>query len=89
MFRDDGNPNLPRHPLWRPGMDWDAIGALDLHVKHPATEGASDPRARLADMDAMGVDQAFLYPTWFAEGFFLVRDPDIAFALARLQRLDR
>ena len=47
------------------------------------TEGASDPKARLADMDAMGVDQALLYPTWFAEGFHLVHDPDVAYALAR------
>ena len=38
---------------------------------------------RLSDMDAMGVDQAFLYPTWFAEGFHLVSDPDTAAALAR------
>jgi len=83
IFRDKGNPNLPRHALWRPGMDWDAIGALDPQIKHPATEGASDPLARLADMNAMGVDQALLYPTWFAEGFFLVRDPDVAYALAR------
>jgi len=83
MFRDKGNPNLPRHALWRPGMDWDAIGALDPRVKHPATEGASEPLARLADMDAMGVDQTLLYPTWFAEGFFLVSDPDVAYALAR------
>jgi predicted TIM-barrel fold metal-dependent hydrolase len=83
MFRDSGNPNLPRHALWRPGMDWDAIGALDPDVKHPATEGASDPQARLADLDAMGVDLALLYPTWFAEGFFLVRDPDVAYALGR------
>ena len=77
MFRDKGNPNLPRHALWRPGMDWDAIGDLDPRIKHPATEGASEPLARLADMDAMGVDQTLLYPTWFAEGFFLVRDPDV------------
>ena len=21
IFRDRGNPNLPRHALWRPGMD--------------------------------------------------------------------
>ena len=34
-------------------------------------------------MDAMGVDQTLLYPTWFAEGFFLVGDPDVAYALAR------
>src|SRR5690349_9401549 len=43
MFRDKRNFNLQRHALWRPGMDWDAIGALDHHVKHPATELASDP----------------------------------------------
>jgi predicted TIM-barrel fold metal-dependent hydrolase len=64
-------------------MHWDAIGALDPHTRHPMTEGASNPQARLADMDAMGVDQTLLYPTWFAEGFFLVRDPDVAYALAR------
>ena len=51
------NPNLPRHALWRPGMTWDAIGELDATVRHPKTEGASDPTARLADMDAMGIDQ--------------------------------
>lgn len=83
IFRDQGNTNLPRHALWRPGMDWDAIGALDPHTRHRMTEGAADPLARLVDMDAMGVDQTLLYPTWFAEGFFLVRDPDVAYALAR------
>ena len=83
IFRDTGNPNLPRHALWRPGMTWDAIGELDPRARHPMTEGASDPQARLADMDAMGVDQTLLYPTWFAEGFCLVRDPDVAYALAR------
>ena len=31
----------------------------------------------------MGIDQALLYPTWFAEGFHLVEDPDVAYALAR------
>lgn len=82
-FRDTMNPNLPRHALWRPGMTWDAIGELDATVRHPKTEGASDPTARLADMDAMGVDQTLLYPTWFAEGFHLVHDPDVAYALAR------
>ena len=83
IFRDAGNPNLPRHALWHPGMSWDVIGELDPHTRHPMTEGASDPQARLNDMDAMGVDQTFLYPTWFAEGFFLVRDPDVAYALSR------
>ena len=66
-----------------------AIGALDPRVKHPATEGASDLLARLADMDAMGVGQTLLYPTWFAEGFFLVRDPDVAYALARAYNAPR
>ena len=83
IFRDRGHPNLPRHALWRPGMSWDAIGELDPHIKHPINEGAWDPQARLVDMDAMGVDQTLLYPTWFAEGFSLVRDPDVAYALAR------
>ena len=31
----------------------------------------------------MGVDQSLFYPTWFAEGVFLVRDPDVAYASAR------
>src|SRR3954452_880285 len=83
IWRARSNPNLPRHALWRPGMTWDAIGELDPHMRHPMTEGATDPPARLADMDAMGIDQALLYPTWFAEGFFLVQDPDVAYALAR------
>jgi len=64
-------------------MTWDKIGELDPASRHAITEGASHPEARLRDMDAMGVDQAFLYPTWFAEGFHLVMDPDVAYALAR------
>ena len=83
VFRDTGNPNLPRHALWRPGMTWDSIGELDPKIRHKMTDGASDPISRLADMDAMGIDQSLLYPTWFAEGFHLVADPDIAYALAR------
>jgi predicted TIM-barrel fold metal-dependent hydrolase len=83
IFRDSMNPNIPRHAIWRPGMTWEAVGELDADVRHPAVEGASDAKARLADMDAMGVDQAFLYPTWFGEGFHLVEDPDVAWALAR------
>jgi predicted TIM-barrel fold metal-dependent hydrolase len=83
IIRDTVNSNIPRHAIWRPGMTWDKIGALDPKQRHPATEGASDPKARLRDMDSMGVDQAFLYPTWFAEGFHLVEDPDVAYALAR------
>jgi predicted TIM-barrel fold metal-dependent hydrolase len=83
MFRDTMNSNIPRHAIWRPGMTWDKVGQLDPNTRHAMTEGASNPEARLKHMDAMGVDQAFLYPTWFAEGFHLVEDPDIAYALAR------
>src|SRR5579885_2204295 len=83
VFRDPDNGNIPSHGVWRPGMTWESIGELDPNVPHPVNEGAWDPRARLRDMDAMGVDQAFLYPTWFAEGFPLVKDPDVAYALAR------
>ena len=83
MFRDTGNTNIPRHAIWRPGMTWDSIGELDPDIRHDANEGAWDPQARLRDMDSMGVDQTFLYPTWFAEGFHLVEDPDVAYALAR------
>ncbi len=82
-YRDPMNPNIPRHAIWRPGLSWEQIGQLDPHTRHAMTEGAADPKARLRDMDAMGVDQALLYPTWFAEGFPLVEDPDIAYALAR------
>ncbi len=83
LFRDTMNPNIPRHAIWRPGMSWDDVGELDPEIRHSAVAGASDAKARLEDMDAMGVDQTFLYPTWFAEGFHLVEDPDVAWALAR------
>jgi predicted TIM-barrel fold metal-dependent hydrolase len=83
MHRDTTNINLPRHALWRPGMTWEAIGELDPNTRHAMNEGAWEPQARLRDMDAMGVDQTLLYPTWFAEGFHLVHDPDVANALAR------
>jgi predicted TIM-barrel fold metal-dependent hydrolase len=83
VFRDAMNSNIPRHAIWRPGLTWDQIGELDPETRHPMTAGAWDPRLRLNDMDAMGVDQALLYPTWFAEGFHLIEDPDVAYALAR------
>lgn len=83
IFRDTMNTNIPRHAIWRPGMTWDQVGELDPDVRHDKTAGASDAKARLRDMDAMGVDQTMLYPTWFAEGFHLIEDPDTAYALAR------
>ena len=29
VFRDAGNPNIPRHAIWQPGMTWQSIGELD------------------------------------------------------------
>lgn len=83
VFRDSMNTNIPRHAIWQPGMSWEDVGELDPTVRHPQSAGASDPQARLRDMNAMGVDQTLLYPTWFAEGFHLIEDPDVAYALAR------
>lgn len=78
------NPGpLNRQAIWKPGMKPEDIGALDPTVRHPITPGAQDPRARLKDMDAMGIDQALLFPTLFAEYFPTVENPDAAFALAR------
>ncbi len=83
VFRDKMNSNIPRHAIWKPGLKWEDVGGLDASVRHAPTPGASNAQARLRDMDAMGIDQALLYPTWFAEGFHLVEDPDVAYALAR------
>jgi predicted TIM-barrel fold metal-dependent hydrolase len=74
---------LNRQACWRPGLTPEQIGQLDPDVEHPVTPGAQDPGARLRDMDAMGVDQALLFPTLFAEHFPLVENPDAASALAR------
>src|SRR5260221_3911252 len=47
IFRDRGNPNLPRHALWRPGMTWDAIGELDPRTRHPIHDCAWEPQVKL------------------------------------------
>jgi predicted TIM-barrel fold metal-dependent hydrolase len=64
-------------------MTPEQIGALDPDVHHALTPGATDPPARLADMDAMGIDRAFLFPTLFAEHFPLIENPEAARVLAR------
>jgi uncharacterized protein len=74
---------INRHAVWRPGMKPEDIGALDPGVRHPINPGAQEPRARLRDMDAMGIDQALLFPTLFAEYFPIIDNPDAAYALAR------
>ncbi len=72
-----------RQAIWRPGMSIEEIGKLDPNTSHELTPGASDPKARLEDMDSLGVDQALLFPTIFNEYFPLVRDAVSAAALAQ------
>ncbi len=74
---------LNREALWSPGMTEDDVAELDPSQPHPLTPGAQDPQARLRDMDAMGIDQALIFPTIFAEHFPQVENPDVAYALAR------
>ena len=74
---------IVRQAIWRPGMTPEEIGRLAPDVFHPLNPGAFEPEARLADMDAMGVDQAVLVPTLFAEYFPFVENPYAAAVLAR------
>ncbi|HXY92431.1 MAG TPA: amidohydrolase family protein [Acidimicrobiia bacterium] len=78
-----GHSKIVREAVWRPGTTPDEIGALDPDEPAPLNPGAWDPEARLADMDAMGVDQALLFPTVFNEHLPLVENPDAAAVLAR------
>ena len=71
-----------RHGIWRPGMTPDDIGALDPNTPHPINPGASDPVARLADMDSLGIDQSIVYPTLFTEYHPLIENPLAAGILA-------
>ncbi len=74
---------INRQAIWRPGMQPEDIGALDPSVAHPTNPGAADPKARLRDMDTLGIDQAVLFPTLFGEYFPAIENPDVADALAR------
>lgn len=81
--RELGRSALTREAIWRPGMTSRDIGALDLDEFHEPNPGAWDADVRLKDMDAMGVDQAVLMPTLFAEHLPLIENPDVAAVLAR------
>src|SRR5262249_46557861 len=81
--RELGWSPLTREAIWRPDMTPRDIGALDPHLFHEPNPGAWDADARLADMDAMGIDQAILQPTLFGEHLPLVDNPDTAAVLAR------
>lgn len=73
---------LVRQAIWRPGMTAEQIGQLDPDQFLSLNPGANDPAARLADMDAMGIDQAVVFPTLFTEYLPQVVDPTAAAVLA-------
>ena len=58
---------------------WQPEGVTEAMCKRP---GGVDPQARLADMDAEGVDVAVLYGT-MALGFPMLPDPDLGMAIVR------
>jgi predicted TIM-barrel fold metal-dependent hydrolase len=69
-----------------PGWNKKEVGALTpgteaWQAKFGRLAGCREPRARLADMDALGVDQVMLFPSWFVR-LPLVRDPVAARILA-------
>ncbi len=70
---------VPLGNLARPGSTFDDPSAF--HPLADAHPGGSDPCARLADMDAEGIDQAVLYPT-IGLYFSAVGEPVAAVALA-------
>ena len=79
---DLNQSRLCRQAIWRPGMEPRGIGALDADTFQPLNPGATEPDARLADMDTMGIDAAVVLPTLFAEHLPLVENPDVAAVLA-------
>jgi predicted TIM-barrel fold metal-dependent hydrolase len=74
---------LLRFAIWRPGMSCEHVGALDPNQEHQPNPGAYDPTARLADLDALGINHQVVMPTLFLEYFPHVEDPEAASVLAR------
>lgn len=83
LLRESPSGWLQRAATWRPGLTWDAIGQMSREEVRQVNPGAQDPQVRLRDMDAIGVDKAVLFPTYFGEYFPVVKTPDVAAALAR------
>lgn len=81
--RSMNRTRLNRFACWRPGMSPDDIGALDPAAPPEETPGASDAGARVADLDALGIDVQVVFPTLFAEHLPVVDDPRAAAVLAR------
>jgi uncharacterized protein len=81
--KDLNRSKIVRQAAWRPGMSVEEVGGLDPNEFHPLNPGASDPRARLRDLDAMGVAQQIVFPTLFGEYLPQVTDEAAAVSLAR------
>jgi predicted TIM-barrel fold metal-dependent hydrolase len=71
---------VPLGTLARPGSTFS--DPADVRPLADAQPGGSDPVARLADMDAEGIDQAVLFPT-IALYLAVVEDPAASVLLAR------
>jgi predicted TIM-barrel fold metal-dependent hydrolase len=59
------------------------IGLTPEQKKYVEHQGAYDPRARLAEMDLMGIDQVMIIPTMMVANFPFVENADGAYAFAR------
>jgi predicted TIM-barrel fold metal-dependent hydrolase len=81
--KDLNRSKIVRQAAWRPGMSVEEVGGLDPNEFHALNPGASDPRARLRDLDAMGVAQQIVFPTLFGEYLPQVTDEAAALSLAR------
>jgi len=81
--KDLNRSKMVRQAAWHPGATLEEIGGLDPNVFRPLNPGASDPKARLRDLDAMGVAQQIVFPTLFGEYLPQVTDQAAAVSLAR------
>jgi predicted TIM-barrel fold metal-dependent hydrolase len=59
------------------------IGLTPEQKKYVEHRGAYDPRARLGEMDLMGIDQVMIIPTMLVANYPFVENADGAYALAR------
>lgn len=73
--------------VWRPGLSKKIIGELmpgkgKWEEEIGRVAGARNPHSRLRDMDAIGVDQAMMFATWFVR-LPLLKDPEAAHILVQ------
>ena len=79
----DNGPNRRRVKVGATGAIGAREGSVSVLIKYAeGRPGGFDPYARIVDMDAEGIDAAFLYPSL---GLFLgaIEDPEFAAAICR------